>query len=124
MRVFFFVSLLLALSGGTILHELNTRPGFESVNSRNGRDIEVKEAALRGETSGTCGDSISWIFNEETATLVITRTGNMICCTSSSSPWSHLSEQVKKIDIREEVSSVDQNAFRDFTNLVERYSHP
>ena len=105
----------IALTVVVTAEKVNTRLPFEGINTLS-ENANRRKTARDDENSGKCGD-LSWVFNNETSTLTIAGQGLMSCCTSSSTPWSHFSNQVQKIEIQEGVSSIGEYAFKDFTTL-------
>ncbi len=68
--------------------------------------------------SGTCGDNLTWTFDESTGTLTISGTGEMTDWTDSSeTPWNHIKDIVKDIVIENGVTSIGDNAFNDFSSV-------
>ena len=61
---------------------------------------------------GTCGDNLTWKLTVE-GELIIEGTGAM-----TGAPWSAFRESVKKITIKEGVTSICDNAFRDYNKVV------
>ncbi len=64
-------------------------------------------------TSGTCGENLTWTFDEATGELVISGTGEM-----TSPPRGFSYGSVKKLTIRDGVTSICENAFSGFMNLA------
>ena len=82
MRIVTFVYII-ALTTCVIAKELNTRLPFEETHWQTGH---TEKKTVRGENSRTCGDNLSWTFNNETFSLTISGQGNMSCCSYSSTP--------------------------------------
>ena len=69
-------------------------------------------------TSGQCGDSAFWSFDETTGVLTIFGSGTMTNYTSNTEvPWYHLRESISSVVIESGVTSVGRNAFRGYTAL-------
>ena len=79
--------------------------------------VEVIEA---GEVDYTCGDNLTWSYDETTRTLTISGTGDMYDGYSNlsfnSMEWRFWAE---RIVIEEGVTSIGQGAFADFNNVKE-----
>jgi len=59
----------------------------------------------RDEKSGSCGESVSWVFDSASSTLTISGTGRMACCNDTYPnycPWYHFIEDVKTLDTAKE----------------------
>ena len=69
------------------------------------------------ETSGICGDDLTWDFNESTGVLTISGTGDMYDWTYSSLPQWRLSD-IKSVSIDNRVTSIGDYAFCECTNLT------
>ena len=121
MKIVIFV-LTIALTVGAVVKELGTTFHSEGTYAQSERAKEEK-IARDDENSGTCGDNLSWVFNDETSSLTISGQGNMTCCNSSYTPWSQFSNQVQNIEIQEGVSSIDKNAFYNFFQFEDYNYH-
>lgn len=68
-----------------------------------------------GETSGQCGDNLTWSYNTETATLTISGTGSMYNYDCSRdyrpSPWYQYHSSIKNVSIGNDVTSIGREAF-------------
>ncbi len=76
-----------------------------------------------GETSGKCGDNLTWSYNTATATLTISGTGDMYNYDYGyngyrSSPWNQYNSNIKNVAIGNNVTSIGWFAFHGFTNLT------
>ena len=69
--------------------------------------------------SGTCGENLTWEFDEETGTLTISGTGEMDGYNSSSAdtPWSYFADDILSIVVEEGVTSIGSYVFHDCTVL-------
>ena len=62
--------------------------------------------------SGTCGDNLTWSFDENTGVLSITGTGAMTDYTSSSDvPWEFYRDYIETVDIGSGVTTIGDFAF-------------
>lgn len=70
--------------------------------------------AEAAETSGTCGDNLTWTFDETTGTLTISGSGDMMDFHDASyAPWYEYLKQykIKKIVIENGITSISDDAF-------------
>ncbi len=76
-------------------------------------------ASAAGETSGTCGDSLTWNYDESTKTLTISGTGAMTDYDgdSNKAPWSSFSSIIEKIVVNSGVTTIGAYAFCYYRNL-------
>ncbi len=77
--------------------------------------------AKAAETSGTCGDNLTWSFDEATGTLTISGTGDMTDYSYdsySSAPWKSKWASIKTAKISEGVTSIGDHAFDGCKNLT------
>ena len=69
-------------------------------------------------TSGTCGDNLTWSFDESTGTLEISGTGNMANYSSYNRPWEDSKDLITTVNIGNGVTSIGDYAFSDFHKLA------
>ncbi len=75
-------------------------------------DFAVKAKAEDAATSGTCGENLTWNFEESTGTLTINGTGEMINWSSSSDmPWYSFCSSIKNITIENAITNIGRFAF-------------
>lgn len=80
----------------------------------------IMPARAATETSGSCGENVTWVFNEQTNTLTISGTGNM-----DNGPfgnkmrWAPLYDKIHYIVIEEGITSICDYAFEGSTELKE-----
>ena len=65
-------------------------------------------AAEEPPTSGTCGENVTWRFDESTGTLTISGEGEM----NDNNPWYAINEQITAIVIENGVTSIADHAFQ------------
>ena len=74
------------------------------------------------ETSGKCGASVSWSYDEATCELTISGTGEMKDYSWNSSsnavPWKEFQETIKKVTVKSGVTRIGVSAFESCTNLT------
>lgn len=72
-----------------------------------------------GETSGKCGNNLTWSYNTETATLTISGTGDMYNYGSYDAvPWYQYRSSIKNVSIGNNVTSIGNWAFYNCTGLT------
>ena len=83
-------------------------------------------ASAAAPTSGTCGDNLTWEFDEYTSTLTISGTGDMyyydVYFNASNDeaddrPWQAYTSKIKNIIINEGVTTISEKAFYNFEYL-------
>ena len=87
-------------------------------------DADEGEAAAadeeESEISGTCGDDLTWTFDESTGTLTISGSGEMTDYSSASSlPWYDYRSSVTSVVIGEGVTSIGNRAFWKCSSLTD-----
>lgn len=81
----------------------------------------INTKAEGAPTSGTCGDNLTWTFDESTGELVINGTGMMYnyeLYNDSPAPWYNERSKIKKITIGNYVTSIGDYAFSYCENLI------
>ena len=64
------------------------------------------------ETSGTCGDNVTWSYNEETKTLTVSGTGDMKnYSVLQAAPWRNYKSKITSLFIEEGVTSIGGYSF-------------
>ena len=72
-----------------------------------------------GETSGQCGNNLTWSYNTETKTLTISGTGDMYGYSSNDAvPWYQYRSDMKYVTIGDKVTSIGDWAFDGCTGLT------
>ncbi len=74
--------------------------------------------------TGTCGDNLTWGFNESTDTLIISGTGRMYDYYNNA-PWKSYQYKIKKVIINDGVTKIGDYAFNyctDLTSVIIPYS--
>ena len=69
--------------------------------------------------SGQCGDNLYWKYDSESQTIAITGSGEMYHYTSSTQPWILFKEQIRKVEISNDVTSLGTSAFEGCRSLGE-----
>ena len=75
--------------------------------------------AHAADTSGKCGDNLSWSFDESTGTLTITGSGEMADWNYGEVPWLDIEirAKIKTVSLPEGMTSIGSYAFRGCDNL-------
>ncbi|MBQ3150249.1 MAG: leucine-rich repeat protein [Clostridia bacterium] len=82
------------------------------------RDLFTVEAEAAAY-SGTCGDNLTWSFDDSTGELVISGTGDMTNWSSYSYvPWYSYRSSIKSVSIGDSVTSIGNYAFYDCGSLT------
>ncbi|MBR1531127.1 MAG: leucine-rich repeat domain-containing protein [Eubacterium sp.] len=68
-------------------------------------------AIAEGETSGTCGDGVTWSYDADTSTLTIAGSGRMSDYSSGEMPWYQYKSNIRNIQINEGVTYIGEHAF-------------
>ena len=79
-------------------------------------DFNTKASAA--SYSGTCGENLTWTFNDETGELIISGTGAMDDFVPSSMPWKEHKNSITGAIISEGVTSIGSGAFYYCTHLT------
>ena len=102
--------------------ENNNETNMEEVTSddqdNNQKFVEEEEeitTTIGKETSGTCGDNLTWTL--ENGILTISGTGDMDY-NYHESPWFDKCKEITTIIMRDGVTSIDAYAFNDCSNLI------
>ena len=68
--------------------------------------------SAEGETSGNCGDGVTWSYDADTSTLTIEGSGRMSDYSSSENPpWYQYRADIRSIKINEGVTYIGSSAF-------------
>ena len=79
----------------------------------------VQPHAASAETSGQCGETLYWEFDENTGTLTITGSGDMDSYNSETVPWASYRAQITEAVLPDGLTSICDYAFYQCTNLSE-----
>ena len=71
-----------------------------------------------GETSGQCGDDLSWSFDDATGTLTITGSGDMWDWSYNSAPWYSLRSSIQIVELPRGLTSIGSYAFSSCSKLT------
>lgn len=81
--------------------------------------LDFTTRASAATYSGTCGDNLTWTFDESTGELIITGTGDMSNYSSDSSvPWYAYRSSIKSVTIPDSVTTIGDYAFDYCTSLT------
>ena len=70
-------------------------------------------------TSGTCGENVTWTFDEVTGTLTVSGTGPMYDYEFNNRPWNDYSDMICEIVIGDNVTTISDDAFFGFPCLCD-----
>ncbi len=85
-----------------------------------GAAVTASIAGAETGSSSTCGDGVTWQFDEETGVLTIQGSGPMYDFEDEMNlPWSQYLKQIKKVMVVYGVTSIGKNAFAGCTVLEE-----
>lgn len=91
--------------------------GFVGLELPEWLDFSIMSSAA--ETSGTCGENLSWTFDESMGTLIISGTGAMINDGYGyEDTWNGYDDNIKSVIINDGVTSIGDGSFKDFNNLT------
>ena len=75
--------------------------------------------AASADANGTCGENLTWTFESATGTLTISGTGQMAKYgLSNPAPWYNFRFDILKVIFESGVTSIDDCAFFDCSNLT------
>lgn len=77
----------------------------------------IPVTASATETSGTCGDNLTWFYDEPTYTLTISGTGAMYDYKSNNRPWETYIEDIQTVVINDGATTIGDFAFYYCINL-------
>ena len=75
------------------------------------------EADVPQLPSNTCGDNLTWTFDEVTDTLTISGTGTMNDYSTGERPWENWLTEIKHLVIEDGVTSISKRAFTNLESL-------
>lgn len=61
--------------------------------------------------TGTCGDNITWEYNDETFELVLSGSGDMAESEYGKQPWKEYKNDIKSVVVNDGITSIGKNAF-------------
>ena len=70
------------------------------------------------QTSGSCGDNLTWSYNSSTRTLTITGTGAMNSYTLPTQPWVNYRTNITSVSLPAGLTSIGDHAFDECENLT------
>ncbi len=80
-------------------------------NTYAGNDL-LLNATIHYRITGTCGENLTWEFDESTGTLTISGVGEMSDFTEESIPWKNYKYDIKTVIINNGVTTIGDYAFR------------
>ena len=79
--------------------------------------VPITANAAPDGNSGTCGDSLTWSFDETTGTLTISGEGAMDDYGYNNLPWEDFKDEIENVVINDGVTTVGHCAFSDCINI-------
>lgn len=79
--------------------------------------ITISDSASALIYSESCGDNLSWSFNDETGVLEISGNGEMKNFSVSELPWHSLKSEIISVKVSEGVTSICDYAFYSYPNI-------
>lgn len=69
------------------------------------------------DESGTCGENLTWVYEEATNKLIISGTGEMYGYSAGLSPWDEFKDDIQTLMIGDGVTSIGNQAFYSCSNI-------
>ncbi|MBR3144666.1 MAG: leucine-rich repeat domain-containing protein, partial [Clostridia bacterium] len=125
-----FVITLFSCMSGLTAYAFDNTPAEETTGDFTASSAVSSKSttsdAKNAELSGSCGDNLTWNYDEATATLTISGTGEMYDCSDSyngtlyvtNAPWNEYYSTMKTLVINSGVTSIGYKAFRGCTGLT------
>ena len=79
--------------------------------------ISIVPITASAATSGTCGENLTWEFDESTGTLTISGAGEMYDYSYYNRPWESYKDSIEKVIINNGVTAIGNYAFYYCTNI-------
>ncbi len=69
-------------------------------------------------TSGTCGENVTWNYDDKTYTLTISGEGKMQDYDYNNRPWETIEDNIKHVIIKNGITAIGACAFEDCENII------
>lgn len=80
--------------------------------------VALGSMVVLADDSGTCGDNLTWAFNNTSGELTISGTGTMTSYPDTSGyPWHSYRSSITKLTIGDNVTCISRYTFCDCENL-------
>ncbi len=89
--------------------------GFIGLDFPEWLDFSIMSKAA--ETSGTCGEKLTWVFDDSTGTLTISGSGKMDNYGNYNFPWDNYKNSIKAVIINDGATNISNAAFYRCVNL-------
>ncbi len=80
--------------------------------------VTVGTLPVSAATAGTCGENLTWSYNESTGTLIITGTGEMTNYDYSNQPWHEYRDLIQSVSLPQGLTTIGYSAFSGCRNLA------
>ena len=91
--------------------------GFVGLELPEWLDFSITSSAAE-PTSGTCGENLTWTFDDSTDTLTISGTGAMYDYDIDNRPWESYEDSIKTVVINSGVTSIGDYVFYRCTSII------
>ena len=79
--------------------------------------VLLAQSVAAEETSGSCGENVTWSFDESSETLTFSGTGEITFNAFAGSPWSGYMAKIQKVIFEKGISAIQDGAFANYSAL-------
>ena len=122
----------LVAAGILCMNRLSAEAAGEQTGQEQSAETQDESIAAQEETaqpvavqSGTCGENVTWTFDEKNGTLTISGSGEMSDMVWDGNmwiynkPWEAFQNEIKSVKIEEGITGINSHAFADCGNLTD-----